>query len=708
MLQQLSEGVQTSYQLWLTLCNNGEFYDQNPPEEILKILDHRPDIYFGTARIERRLAREADHCISCKSTRTIPVRDGGNGYKSNGKKKQEKCNIEMSEDNESESEIGPPSESSSTGLPDRCYPARVPTHLKKRYELMANARCRPSKKPKAPNKSVCLIPLEPRRFEMLPRNKRKDFDDYFQGPSLEDMRMFERMGGLESQPLDWFSKPTVRSCWELFRDWGYRLEPEFAHMFACETPQKVIEHILPPPRMVEELPKTEEHREICVMGMNDMLKAAGTEGSRHSMEMFVKGETTDGRLIKFDPSRDACAVPPSDYILSFDIDSIIITGDKLKLLGDVEIEVLPYSGRTPPIPKSNHTYVELLMPQSQEDLDEGGRSEWFSTRHSVSTIPHTHFAKIDLFKISVHFPRMKHKDPISEKSATLIPWEVQNMFLVQVVYPAIIAGENPSTMPYKDYTLDEWRWKASMNTRFSGASRTVVVNADQFDAIQQAMRDIIAANPDELGIFGSYYLLMEAKGIKQRTNCVIGKDDMNPYEVLCQKIPYIDFEHYKKRENGQLLMDLGLGFHPTEENGEPLVGLWNLPKLRESYDAAGMNQGTCHHTNTMADYGGIQAEMSQIRSSLVQLCFRSSYCLHYEPVRRVRGGEISLCEDVDAYNTNTTFKRSIEEYMKMLNGGRTKSYGVRDEIRGSGAAICEVLKDLPSLVRRNCGIVCLI
>jgi hypothetical protein len=48
----------------------------------------------------------------------------------------------------------------------------------------------------------------------------KPFDDYYKGPSLEDTRMLAQMGGLESQPLDWFSNPTV---WELFRDWGYRL-----------------------------------------------------------------------------------------------------------------------------------------------------------------------------------------------------------------------------------------------------------------------------------------------------------------------------------------------------------------------------------------------------------------------------------------------------------------------------------------------------
>ena len=696
MLQELSDGLQTSYQLWLILCHGGEFFDTFPADNILEILDNRPEVYFGTAHIERRLAREADNCISCRSTRTAPVHDGVEEDESNREQVSAEGSGNTSDSCESSAGIV---QSSGVTLPDQ-YPPAVPTSLKKQHKIMARSRCRPSRKPKAPKTSVCLITLEPRRFQLLPRNRQRDYDDYFNGPSLEDMRMFASMGGLESQPLDWYSKPTIRSCWELFRDWGYRLEPEFAHMFACQEPQKVIEHLLPPPSASITLKKSEtmECDDICEMGMQDMIDGAGAEGSICSMELFVKGLTADGRWVKFNPRRDAHNVPPSNYTLSYDIDSIILTSDELNLSGDVEIEVLPYSGRTPPIPKSNHSYVELLMPQSEADIEAGGRSEWYSISYSVSSIPHTHFAKIGPFKITIHFPRMKHRDPINDRSATLIPWEVQSLFLVEVLYPAIMAGKNPSTMPYKNFTLDEWKWKASNNTRFSGASRTVVVSAEQFDAIQLAMREIIAADPDELGIFASFYLLLEGKGIKLRTNCVIGEGEMDPYETLCQKIPYIDFEHFKKRENGQLLMDLGIGFHPTDDNGEPLVCLWDLEKLCESYDAAGMNKGTTHHTNTMANYGGIQAEMDQRRRSLVQICFRSSYCLHYEAVRRVRGGEISFCNDVDAYNTNSSFMKSIDDYMKMLNGGRKKTYGVRDEIRGSGAAICKVLNNLPSLV----------
>ena len=87
-----------------------------------------------------------------------------------------------------------------------------------------------------------------------------------------------------------------------------------------------------------------------------------------------------------------------------------------------------------------------------------------------------------------------------------------------------------------------------------------------------------------------------------------------------------------------MVMDFGLGFHTVGANGEPMVCLWDLEKTGQSYRVAGIQQGQVHHMNTMANYGGRQAEVYQARSSLVQVCFRSTYGLYYEPVRWVRGG----------------------------------------------------------------------
>ena len=57
---------------------------------------------------------------------------------------------------------------------------------------------------------------------------------------------------------------------------------------------------------------------------------------------------------------------------------------------------------------------------------------------------------------------------------------------------------------------------------------------------------------------------------------------------------------------GELVMDLGITFHL--EWTEPLVGLWRLEQLKASFGASGFTRGNIHHTCTLGQYGGIQAD----------------------------------------------------------------------------------------------------
>jgi len=77
--------------------------------------------------------------------------------------------------------------------------------------------------------------------------------------------------------------------------------------------------------------------------------------------------------------------------------------------------------------------------------------------------------------------------------------------------------------------------------------------------------------------------------------------------------------------------------------------LWDLEQVNQSHDAAGMNAGKVHHPGMLGAFGGRQSEMSRGDRPIVQLCFRSTYSLNYQPFRRSQAGEISLCEDIDAY-----------------------------------------------------------
>ena len=561
---------------------------------------------------------------------------------------------------------------------------------------MRGARNRHLMKPRIPTRLPHAMDLPLQRFQFAKQNRCVDYDDYFLGPVLDDLYDLQRAGGLEGFPVDLNFRPTVRSAWERFKDYGYRLQREFAWTWNRQVPLYVKEHTLQPAPIGTHDNLTEgEGNDSIVMGMSEMLEDAGDPGSIASMEMFVAGRTVSGNLIIIDPLRDSVPIQPESLHLSADIDSFIWITDYIRTCSEVGIHVLPYSGKRPPIYKTNHACVELLNPQSQADQDQGGRQEWFSTRHSLSTIPHTHFACLSVgnvtINISVFFPRMKHRDPLTGKRATLIPWEIQTVWLTEVVYPALLRGEDPSTMPYKDYTLDQWRWKTQ------GAVKTVPISEHNLSLMQHRMLEIIQEDDSEdLHRFASFFFVMDGRAMKESTMVDVATEE-NPFTMLCKRYPQLHWDHMMKRENGQLLLNIGLAYNMDGSDG-PLVALWDLPKLRYSYAACGMKAPTIHHTNTLAHYGGMQAEMPLDRQRITQLCFRLSYGLYYQPVRSGRGGDINFCNDSNAYQTNSDFRKSIRGHIRMLHGSKDKSFGVREEIRGSGPAIKEILTDVQGLV----------
>ena len=73
----------------------------------------------------------------------------------------------------------------------------VPKNIWNRHKEMKEVHCRLLRKPMALHQ---LIPLKPRAFEILPRNRFRDFDNYIDGPSLEGLQIFQWKAGLNSQP----------------------------------------------------------------------------------------------------------------------------------------------------------------------------------------------------------------------------------------------------------------------------------------------------------------------------------------------------------------------------------------------------------------------------------------------------------------------------------------------------------------------------
>jgi hypothetical protein len=248
-------------------------------------------------------------------------------------------------------------------------------------------------------------------------------------------------------------------------------------------------------------------------------------------------------------------------------------------------------------------------------------------------------------------------------------------------------------MVYNDFNIAEWKWKTSNKSQ---PYKTTPIDAKKLRLLQDTMRHIINESPDDLDMFGSFFFVADIRGIKRSTSVNIS-DGETPYKVLNQKFGSLDWKYMMDRRNGQLFMDLGMGFHPNPNNGEPLIGLWRLNKAQASYAAAGMKKPVPHPINTLSNYGAMQGEMTLKRAGIVQLCFRSTYNLCFEIVRRP-GEQDYFCQDSDAYDNNATFGDCIKQYDAMFMGAVGKSYGVREEIRGSGPAILQVLEDIPQKV----------
>jgi hypothetical protein len=567
----------------------------------------------------------------------------------------------------------------------------LPNHLKN-VKLMQGSRIRTTLPIIDRSKVAPKLPAE--QFISLPSNK--DFDEYLEGPTIEDHTT--NSDAWDSLPTNPYAIPFIRGCWENFKDYGYRLEPSFALMFNNEDPKLVEEHLLPTQSLSPNSPHLNDKRPQMEMSIEDMNSYSSDPWSSDAVKAFVCGKLgpTEEEFV-IDPTFDKVPLSIDNITINFDIDSMIWVTHHLKFNQAISVHVLPSYSNLPPIYRNNHVYVNILMPRS--DLDKSthfsDRQEWFSKPFPVSVIPHMHFATLGRgagsINISVMFPRMIHRNEYSGFRVNKVPFEVQCFWLTGIVLPAIVAVAIAGEEEYVNYNLDEWRWKACHHDAFTNVKTSAIIPS-KLDRLQFVMRDIISKNYIDFGMFGSFFFVSDARGIKSLT---LGDD---PYAALKREYSSMDWEYAMERKNGQLFLDLGISYHPKTHSGEPLVGLWRLDALAESYDAAGMTKGVIHHTTTLSEYGNRQSSMDQYRSHVVQIPFRQSYNLAFEAIRSP-GKKNYFCDDKEAYNNTAEFQQCLSKYRTLLTSSEMKSFGVREEIRGSGRAIIEALKHCKNKVK---------
>jgi hypothetical protein len=316
LLNENINNVQRCYHLYQTMPRD---MLTMPEKSALYALSVGLEGYLQADLLLKCLATTRDKCMVCKQVHQMKrVEQDKEIQEEQEEDEWEEKRQNDSNNSQEEYLAGPKNDHNFTVLPGYLAWNKI------KKKLMAGSRRRVPATIRAPTtKGGEAIQLKPQRFQMLQRNKLQDFDNYYGGPTLEDMMELQRPGGLEAYPNDWDVAPTIRSPWELFKNYGFTLEPEFVLMFNRQEPFMAREHLLPvgesdpPPSDVdEEEPRCEE------LWMEEMLALAPMEGTLDSMNMFVQGVMPDGTLIKLNPTRNLYPLRLDEYFFSLDIDSI--------------------------------------------------------------------------------------------------------------------------------------------------------------------------------------------------------------------------------------------------------------------------------------------------------------------------------------------------------------------------------------------------
>ncbi|KIJ57760.1 hypothetical protein HYDPIDRAFT_34815 [Hydnomerulius pinastri MD-312] len=250
-----------------------------------------------------------------------------------------------------------------------------------------------------------------------------------------------------------------------------------------------------------------------------------------------------------------------------------------------------------------------------------------------------------------------------------------------------------------DQTLAEAKYKGRNGGRGgTGGSKSIPLSDRLFRSVQRSMQRLIEDGLDNLSMFGSFFFVLEGKGLKLLTKD--GQDGVHesPEIALRRNLSCLDWDYMLDHKNGELLVDVGISFTPNSPS-KSVTGLWRLDTLEESYGAAGFNRGTIHHQCMLSRYGALQAEMNQERALQTHIAFRSTYNLYYEAVRTANNIAI-FAKDNEAYNITPAYMAECKKAIKVFHEAKRKTYGVRDEYRVSGQAAQVLLNNIIPQAKR--------
>jgi hypothetical protein len=158
---------------------------------------------------------------------------------------------------------------------------------------------------------------------------------------------------------------------------------------------------------------------------------------------------------------------------------------------------------------------------------------------------------------------------------------------------------------------------------------------------------------------------VETEGLKDTMEKVL--------DNLHEEFSGLDWEYMSNRHCRELFCDVGVTYHPSDDDNQRLVGLWRLDSLEASFGAGGYLRGNIHHLNTLSLYGGLQAEMAQSRCSRTHIVFRSSYNLAYEATRQANNAR-DLFKEKEVYKMDDNFLSDSEGILQFTRTPHPRSH----------------------------------
>jgi hypothetical protein len=565
------------------------------------------------------------------------------------------------------------------------------------------------------------IPLSRSDDCQTPSNDESDvdecnFDDYDGAPIQRE----QHTASGNTWSFDGYGNFMLETCWSTWVDRGYRLKPRFFSMFPDKRPAQHVEHLLPTSSAGLTTDDNPHHTtntselstsssswvsdsEVSlsdnpvdiqismpiapdsVLGLQGMLDEAGNvENTTISQEVFVCGRDRAGEFFRVDPILDEIKVSPEDTYISPDLDSFIYVTHRLKFRGAMHLHLLPLSIGRAPFWKTNHVEVKVLCPP--EGVGLRGR---VTKTYTLNQIPHTHFGQLGAgavqFNVYVFYPRMIQKHPARKFMLNMVPLPVQDLWLSSGVIPAVreVFGHDfHGTTEYVPWSLEQLRLKKGHDR----SQKTLAISPQCLSRLQDVLRSRIRRYPDLLGRYGSFFFVVDSRGIK-----LLSKQyplHKQPQVVVQDMLPFLDLGHMMDRKHGELILDLGISYHPGP-NQIPMIGLWKLSAVDSSYRAMGTNKGHIHHACTLDEYGGRQARMKKQRRIHTQLLSRSTYNLVFEVIRTGGQGQY-LCSDKDAIRCGEKYMEACHAWKVLFQQAGYQAFGVREEVRGSAAAIFDM------------------